>query len=423
MTHVFISYSHKDKEYASQLYDSIVKRELPVWIDNRIDYGGKWLEIIQEQLDSCSVFVVVMTSQALKSVWVQNEVLRALDKQKKIIPLLLEDGIWFSLQTIQCVDVTNKLLPPEKFYETLKQVFEALSEKTDLTKKFVIDWNKFTQQKNNLFLEVQEITNKQFGLFSEMVTPPLANQILDVCIKPSLYSWRSGKIKTIREIQPDVNNRLEDWIKRGELNKLLEPIFGVWFKSISFEIDNVATSFYQEYEVKVKFRFSLYSNNLGLFEEGISLEGEQFKAVFSKSLRTSLFITSFLIVMVAQWVETFFQAVMKGSLVGILAYAAVMGLSEYFKARAGDDKNQFEQEVLLDLNVPVFVRKMALSESKIQYQLNDARANLREEINKLMGNELQVKFLNAVCDGIKQQMQKQFEDIEKSFKTKESNNA
>lgn len=419
MTHVFISYSHSDKEYATKLADSMAKRGLPVWIDNRIDYGERWVEVIQEQLDNCSVFVVIMTSQAFKSAWVQNEVLRALDKKKKIIPLLLEGGVWISLQAIQYVDVTNNLLPAEKFYETLDEIFEIPSEKTALADGYVIEWDKFTQQKDDLILEAQELIKKQFSLFSEMVTPPLANQILDVCIKPSLYNWRSGEIKTIREIQPDVNNRLENWIKRGELNNLIEPIFGIWIKAVSFEIDNIAASFYQEYQVKTKFRFSLYSSDLGLLEEGISLESEQFKAIFSTGLRKALLITyGVIVVVIAQWVETFFQAVMSGSWIGILAYAAFMGLGEYFKSLAGTDKNDFEKGALMGLNVPVFIRKLVLTESKIQSQLNDTRVSLREEINKVMSNELQSKFLDAVCENTKQQMEKQFSDIEESLKIK-----
>ena len=38
MAHVFISYSHKDKEYARKLADELKRRGIDAWIDDRIDY-------------------------------------------------------------------------------------------------------------------------------------------------------------------------------------------------------------------------------------------------------------------------------------------------------------------------------------------------------------------------------------------------
>ena len=62
MPFIFISYSHKDSEYAHRLAKSLEQAGFAVWIDERIDYGTTWPDVIQKQLDDCKAFIVVMTS-------------------------------------------------------------------------------------------------------------------------------------------------------------------------------------------------------------------------------------------------------------------------------------------------------------------------------------------------------------------------
>ncbi len=121
MPDIFISYSHKDSEYAHQLAQTLRRQGLDVWIDDRIDYGEHWPRVIQENLTNCRLFVVVMSTNAFNSMWVQNEVSFAQESNKPIFPLLLEGRVWLSLASMQYVDVRNGVMPPAKFAERLKR--------------------------------------------------------------------------------------------------------------------------------------------------------------------------------------------------------------------------------------------------------------------------------------------------------------
>jgi len=122
MSHIFISYSHKDKKYVHKLQDALQKEGFEVWIDDRIDYGTEWPKVIQNQLDICNAFIVVVSEDAYESEWVQNEVARAKRKGKPFFPLLLQGDPWLSVEATQYVNVTGGLLPPEKFYKRLEKV-------------------------------------------------------------------------------------------------------------------------------------------------------------------------------------------------------------------------------------------------------------------------------------------------------------
>jgi len=122
--HVFISYSHKDSEYTHKLAGEMERYNIPVWIDDRIDYGTRWPQVIQEKIDSCKAFVLIMSDNARASDWVNNELTYAMGKGRKVFPLLLKGETWLAVASIQYVNVRNRKLPGEAFYKTLLEALE-----------------------------------------------------------------------------------------------------------------------------------------------------------------------------------------------------------------------------------------------------------------------------------------------------------
>jgi formylglycine-generating enzyme required for sulfatase activity len=131
MSHIFISYSHKDKEYVHKLHEALKNEGFDVWIDDRIDYGDKWLQAIEKNLDECDAFIIVMSKNSYESEMVQNEITRARDLEKQIFPLLLDGRNWLVVQSRQFVDVRDGSLPTEKFYKRLETVTQRTNERAE----------------------------------------------------------------------------------------------------------------------------------------------------------------------------------------------------------------------------------------------------------------------------------------------------
>jgi len=121
MTDVFISYSHRDFKYAHRLADELKSHHIDVWIDDRIDYGDQWPRTIQENLAACQTFIVIMSTNAFNSMWVQNEVSYAQATHKTIFPLLLDGEVWLSMAAMQHVDVRAGQMPPSRFFEKVQK--------------------------------------------------------------------------------------------------------------------------------------------------------------------------------------------------------------------------------------------------------------------------------------------------------------
>src|SRR5512133_694353 len=123
MGHIFISYSHKDSEYAHRLADSLQSQGFDVWIDARLDYGSHWPVELQKQLDSCDAFILIMSPHSYDSEWVQSELQRAKRKLKPIFPLLLDgDETWLSVESTQYYDVRQGRVPDAKFFSDISNV-------------------------------------------------------------------------------------------------------------------------------------------------------------------------------------------------------------------------------------------------------------------------------------------------------------
>lgn len=126
MGHVFISYSHKDTDYAHALASKLQGKGFDIWIDERLDYGSQWPHEVQKQLDSCSAFLLIMSPRAYASEWVQSELQRAKRKLKPVFPLLLEgEEPWLSVESTQYYDVRGEEFPDEKFYAALERAVSS----------------------------------------------------------------------------------------------------------------------------------------------------------------------------------------------------------------------------------------------------------------------------------------------------------
>lgn len=119
MSHVFISYSKKNKEYAYQVADFLIEHGFTVWIDKiGIEYGVNWWDAIVKGVSECGAFLVIMTPESKASRWVQLELFLALEK-KPMLPVLLNGANWEIFALTQYADVTGGLMPNDDFLQRL----------------------------------------------------------------------------------------------------------------------------------------------------------------------------------------------------------------------------------------------------------------------------------------------------------------
>ena len=139
---IFVSYSHKDKEWVDRL-ETMVKPylrdpnvELVFWVDKQITAGDRWNTEIQEALERAGVAVALVSSDFLASPYVNDHELPAMiDAAKKgdlrLLWVYIASAGWEEtpLKEFQATHDTTEplsLLPYAKQQETLKAVAKQI---------------------------------------------------------------------------------------------------------------------------------------------------------------------------------------------------------------------------------------------------------------------------------------------------------
>ncbi|HVO42016.1 MAG TPA: toll/interleukin-1 receptor domain-containing protein [Aggregatilineales bacterium] len=87
---VFISYSHKDSEFAEHLYRDLSDFEIDVWMDTHIGPGQRWDDLVDSALGSSEVMIVLVSTASNVSENVKDEWSDFIDKDRTILPCLIE---------------------------------------------------------------------------------------------------------------------------------------------------------------------------------------------------------------------------------------------------------------------------------------------------------------------------------------------
>ena len=91
MADVFVSYSRRDEKFVRRLVESISARGKEVWLDTEgIPDGDVFPEAIKRAIEQSDTFLFVITPNAVKSAYCENEVRYAREMQKRILPVSRE---------------------------------------------------------------------------------------------------------------------------------------------------------------------------------------------------------------------------------------------------------------------------------------------------------------------------------------------
>jgi WD40 repeat protein len=92
MSHVFISYSRSDIEFAEQLDTALVARNYTVWRDKKdIPPTSKWAADISRAIIDAEAFLFIISPASIGSTSCASEIAQAVEQRKRIVPVLRTD--------------------------------------------------------------------------------------------------------------------------------------------------------------------------------------------------------------------------------------------------------------------------------------------------------------------------------------------
>ena len=123
--YAFVSYAHADSREVYGIVEKLNDLGKRVWYDGAIEPGAEWSEVLGEKISNCSVFLLMLSNNAINSLNVRKEFNMALSLGKPIIAIVLEQvsltpGMCLQLQYAQMIEKFKR--SPKDFEQQLQQI-------------------------------------------------------------------------------------------------------------------------------------------------------------------------------------------------------------------------------------------------------------------------------------------------------------
>jgi hypothetical protein len=109
---VFLSYAHRDQTTANLLAVRLRSEGIDVWMDTSLEPGDQWRDEIATRIERAKALIVLMSGER-PTEEVQYEIEWARRKQKPLLPVAIDQGMWFGMTSRQYVAVSAGKIGPE----------------------------------------------------------------------------------------------------------------------------------------------------------------------------------------------------------------------------------------------------------------------------------------------------------------------
>lgn len=114
---LFLSYSHKDKKYRTELsaHLKMLERyaEIDAWTDQAIGGGAEWRKEIETAIRAADVCLLLVSQHSLTSDFICNEEVEPfLRRHRRIYPILVRDCDWKTVDWLKARQIRPEAARP-----------------------------------------------------------------------------------------------------------------------------------------------------------------------------------------------------------------------------------------------------------------------------------------------------------------------
>jgi hypothetical protein len=248
MADVFISYSRKDKDFVSILYDAFERSQKKTWVDwKNIPLTSDWWAEIEKGIEAADTFVFVISPDSIASKVCADEILHAVRNNKRLFPIVRRDATNFEEGSVahEKIKQHNWLMFREQddfetafktLIETISLDLEHLHSHTRLLVR-AIEWGK--GRSDSLLLRGDDLANAERWLAQSVAKEPQPTELQETYIKNS-RDVEDASNRAI-SILKDAERKAQSRIKTGAIvlagALILALAVSLWAKSSIDEAD------------------------------------------------------------------------------------------------------------------------------------------------------------------------------------------
>ena len=184
MSHIFVSYSRKDIDFADKIVQALAENSLDTWIDwKSIPKGEYWEQEIYRGIEEAEAFLFLISPDSISSQMCNKEIAHAVENNKRILPIVVRNAEVINfLNEIPREEISQRNWifcrdGQDNFNEAIAQVHKTIQ--TDYewlkyhTKLLVqaLDWER-SNHENSFLLHGKELQHAELQLATNSSKEP-----------------------------------------------------------------------------------------------------------------------------------------------------------------------------------------------------------------------------------------------------------
>ena len=233
--------------------------------------------------------------------------------------------------------------------------------------------------KGGIIFRKAEKASRDLG---QTLAPVLVDAMTESCILPTFSDWRSGQIKSLDDVESQLNIKVSDWLSSDGAQAALRPVIDVWFAGLQRDIETVTDPLCREHGLPAMVLSLTDSQHVSRHLEGLSLAMPHVGSMESDTALVGTTLSAILIGSLLAHANLFAPLFLNP--LGLVVGGVLAGGSYFYGRKALSGK-------MRSAKVPVIVRQI-LTDGRVRSAVNKQRPELIEAVQTAWADAASERF-------------------------------
>ena len=223
------------------------------------------------------------------------------------------------------------------------------------------------------------------------MAPVLVDAMANNCIVPVFQDWRSGKIKSLEEVEGELSARVKTWLQSESATAVLKPVIDNWFAQLQRDIERETDPLCRDHGLPAMVLSLDDSQHISRHLEDLSVSAPKVNTMESDTALLGTTLTALIVSALLAKANLFAPLLMNP--IGLVVGGAVAGGGFLYGRKALEGKFK-------SANVPVLARQI-MTDGRIKRAANKQRPDLIEVVDEAWQQAAAERFTDELTDTLK----------------------
>ena len=223
------------------------------------------------------------------------------------------------------------------------------------------------------------------------MAPVLVDAMAANCIVPVFQDWRSGKIKSLEDVEGELSGRVKIWLQSDSAAAVLKPVIDNWFAELQRDIERETDPLCRDHGLPAMVLSLDDSQHINRHLENLSVSAPKVNTMESDTALLGTTLTALIVSALLAKANLFAPLLMNP--IGLVVGGAVAGGGFLYGRKALEGKFK-------SANVPVLARQI-MTDGRIKRAASKQRTELIQVVDDAWQQAASERFTDELTDTLK----------------------